>query len=199
MAGWDGVAERGHFHEYIQATLDQASDAAYRGDWPTVLAAVAKSPGLANTRRTGGRSCWTPLHQAAWHGAPPAVVQQLLDAGAWRTLRATDGERPVDIAARLGRDTLLPLLEPAPLHPVGERDLRAMQHFLHALIRVRTEGYGVKATGGGYRLDQYTVGADDYALAAESRPADDGTGWYAFLATSGDNPRITVYAVCTGP
>ncbi|MEV7117547.1 hypothetical protein [Kitasatospora griseola] len=54
-------------------------------------------------------------------------------------------------------------------------------------------------TGGGYRLDQYTVGTDDYALAAESRPTDDGTGWYAFLATSGDNPRITVYAVCTGP
>ncbi|MGX4733405.1 hypothetical protein [Kitasatospora griseola] len=54
-------------------------------------------------------------------------------------------------------------------------------------------------TGGGYQLDQYTVGTDDYALAAESRPTDDGTGWYAFLATSGDNPRITVYAVCTSP
>ncbi|MFJ1791104.1 hypothetical protein [Kitasatospora griseola] len=145
MANWNGVAERGHFHEHVQTALDQASDAAYRGDWPAVLAAVAKSPDLANTRRTGGRSGWTPLHQAAWHGAPPEVVHQLLDAGGWRTLRATDGERPVDIAARLGRDTLLPLLEPAPLHPVGERDLRAMQHFLHALIRVRTEDYGVKA------------------------------------------------------
>ncbi|MFF2625075.1 hypothetical protein ACFVUN_04775 [Kitasatospora griseola] len=58
---------------------------------------------------------------------------------------------------------------------------------------------GSYVTGGGYRLDQYTVGPDDYALAAESRPTDDGTGWYAFLATSGDNPRITVYAVCTSP
>ncbi|ARF83306.1 ankyrin repeat domain-containing protein [Kitasatospora aureofaciens] len=144
MVDWDGVAERGVYKDVHQAERDQLSDAAHRGDWPAVLAAVAKSPGLANTRRVGGRSGWAPLHQAAWHNAPAEVVRQLLDAGAWRTLRSMEGERPADVAVRLGRDALLPLLEPAPLHQVPEPDLRAMEHFLHALIRVRTEYYAVK-------------------------------------------------------
>ncbi|MGW4380356.1 ankyrin repeat domain-containing protein [Kitasatospora sp. NPDC004531] len=144
MTEWDCVAERREFREWELAERDGVSDAAYRGDWPAVLAAAAASPRAANQRRTGGRSGWTPLHQAAWHGAPPGVVRQLVEAGAWRTLRSTDGERPVDIAARQGHGELLPLLEPAPLHPVGERELRAMEHFLHALIRVTTEEYGVK-------------------------------------------------------
>lgn len=144
MVDWDGVAERGVYKDAHQAELDRLSDAAHQGDWATVLAAVAKTPALANTRRIGGRSGWTPLHQAAWHNAPAEVVRQLVDAGAWRTLRSTDGERPADVAARLGHDALLPLLEPVPLHPVPEPDLRAMEHFLHALIHVRTEHYSVK-------------------------------------------------------
>jgi hypothetical protein len=109
-----------------------------------VPAAVSKSAALVNARRVGGRSGWAPLHQAAWHDAPAEVVEQLLAAGAWRTLRSTDGERPVDVAARLGRDALLPLLEPVPLHPVPAKELRAMEHFLHALVRVRTEHYAVR-------------------------------------------------------
>ncbi|WP_380282147.1 ankyrin repeat domain-containing protein [Kitasatospora purpeofusca] len=145
MAEWDGAGERGLYHEEHQAERDRLSDAAHRGDWTGVLAAVEKWASLVNARRVGGRSGWAPLHQAAWHDAPIEVVERLLEAGAWRTLRSADGERPVDLATRLGRETLLPLLEPAPLHPVREVDLRAMQHFLHALIRVRTESFGVTA------------------------------------------------------
>ncbi|MFD8597846.1 ankyrin repeat domain-containing protein [Kitasatospora sp. NPDC059646] len=144
MAEWDGVAERGQYKEAYQAQLDEVADAAYRGDWPALVAVVEKSPGLANTRRTGGRSGWAPLHQAAWHGAPPEVVRQLLRAGAWRTLRAADGERPVDVAVRLERHELVGLLEPAPLRPLADRSLRAMEEYLHALVRIRTADFGVK-------------------------------------------------------
>ncbi|MFE7564577.1 ankyrin repeat domain-containing protein [Kitasatospora sp. NPDC057500] len=147
MAEWDGVGERGVYDDEHQAERDRLSDAAHRGDWAAVLAAVErsaeKSADLVNTRRVAGRSGWAPLHQAAWHNAPAEVVERLLTAGAWRTLRSADDERPVDVATRLGHAALLPLLEPAPLHRVPEADLRAMQHFLHALIRVRTEDFGV--------------------------------------------------------
>ncbi|WP_327072191.1 hypothetical protein OG196_00755 [Kitasatospora purpeofusca] len=89
----------------------------------------------------GGRSGWAPLHQAARHNAPTEVVERLLAAGAWRTLRSADGERPVDLATRLGREALVPIL-----HPVPEVDLRAMEHLLHALIRVRAEYFSVTVT-----------------------------------------------------
>jgi hypothetical protein len=144
MADWDGVAERGVYKDAHQGERDRLSDAAHRGHWAPVPAAVSKSAALVNARRVGGRSGWAPLHQAAWHDAPAEVVEQLLAAGAWRTLRSTDGERPVDVAARLGRGALLPLLEPVPLHPVPAKELRAMEHFLHALVRVRTEHYAVR-------------------------------------------------------
>ncbi|MFE2111300.1 hypothetical protein ACFXAF_36310 [Kitasatospora sp. NPDC059463] len=85
---------------------------------------MERSPGLANARRVGGRSGWAPLHRAAWLDAPAEVVHRLPAAGAWRTLRSTDGERPVDRAARLGRDAPLPLPEPQPLHLVREADQR---------------------------------------------------------------------------
>ncbi|KDN86974.1 ankyrin repeat domain-containing protein [Kitasatospora cheerisanensis] len=134
----------GQYKEQHQAQLDEVADAAYRGDWTAVLAAVEKSPGLVNTRRTGGRSGWAPLHQAAWHGAPGAVVRQLVDAGGWRTLRAADGERPVDVATRLGRRDLVPLLEPEPVHPLQDRAQRAMEQYLHALVRIRTADFGVE-------------------------------------------------------
>ncbi|MBV6700201.1 ankyrin repeat domain-containing protein [Kitasatospora aureofaciens] len=139
VAQWDGVTDREAYKETFLAERDRLADAAHRGDWAGVLAAVAEAPGLANGRRIGGRSGWAPLHQAAWHGAPAEVVEQLVAAGAWRTLRSADGERPVDVAVRHGREALVPLLEPAPVHPAPERALRAMEHFLHALVRVRTE------------------------------------------------------------
>ncbi|CAN3977444.1 ankyrin repeat domain-containing protein [Kitasatospora purpeofusca] len=146
MAEWHGVGDRGVYHDEHQAERDGLADAAHRGDWAQVLAAVEKSPGLVNTWRVAGRSGWAPLHQAAWHNAPTEVVERLLAAGAWRTLRSADGERPVDLATRLGREALVPILQPVPLHPVPELDLRAMEQFLHALIRVRTEYFNVTVT-----------------------------------------------------
>jgi hypothetical protein len=145
VAQWYGVTDRELHQEATLAERDRLADAAHRGDWAAVLTAVTASPELANARRIGGRSGWTPLHQAAWQGAPAAVVEQLVAAGAWRTLRCADGERALDIATRLGRDQLAPLLEPAPVHPVKPRALQAMQHFLHALIRVRTEEFSIQA------------------------------------------------------
>ncbi|MER7578744.1 ankyrin repeat domain-containing protein [Kitasatospora sp. NPDC097691] len=195
MAEWDGVAERGVYREQYQAELDRLSDAVHRGAWPAVLAAVAgpqlpaTSSGLANARRIGGRSGWAPLHQAAWHDAPAEVVERLVAAGAWRTLRSTDGERPVDVAIRLGRDTLVPLLEPAPVHPVPEGVLRAVEHYLHALIRVRTEADRISSA---LLLPQVAV-LTELPDAALWFPVPGMYGGFAVrLEDVGTAPRLTV-------
>ncbi|GAB3077707.1 hypothetical protein [Pedococcus soli] len=113
--------------------VDQAhtlANAAKAGDWERVLALLDGGPGGshwdANTWRPGSRgSGFTPLHQAAWHGAPADVVEALLRRGAWRSLRTTEGQTAADIATARGHTHLDKLLDP-PAHPWGaETDLFA--------------------------------------------------------------------------
>lgn len=44
--------------------------------------------------------------------APPGIVDGLLKLGAWRTLRNTKNERPLDVARRRGHGDLVGVLEP---------------------------------------------------------------------------------------
>ena len=69
-------------------------------------------PEFINATRPGGRSLYTPLHQAAYGGAPAAAVRTLIELGAWRTLQNALGERPVDIAEKRRRDALIETLTP---------------------------------------------------------------------------------------
>ncbi|MCC9310081.1 hypothetical protein LN042_23935 [Kitasatospora sp. RB6PN24] len=145
---WIGSTSRDEYRPDYLATLNQAADAAHHGDWPTILSLLPQ-PGqagaqisattLANTRRVGDASGSAPLHHAARLAAPPAVIEQLIAAGAWRTLRDARGERPVDIATRLGHHHLAALLRPAPKHPVPDVVLQAMEPQLHTLLRARAQ------------------------------------------------------------
>ena len=74
-----------------------------------------------NQWRLGGSSWFTPLHQAAWHGAPASVVSGLLDRGALRSLPARDGRTPYDVARRRGHTHLLELLTPPTSRLTPER------------------------------------------------------------------------------
>lgn len=145
---WLGSTRRDEYRPDYLATLDQAADAAQHGDWPTLLGllpqhgqagAQISATTLANTRRVGDPSDSAPLHHAARLAGPPAVIDQLIAAGAWRTLRDAHGERPVDIASRLGHHHLVPLLQPAPKHLVPDEVLQAMEPQLHVLLRARAQ------------------------------------------------------------
>jgi len=52
----------------------------------------------------GGISWFTPLHQAAWHGAPADAVGELITLGASRTLTTADGRTARELAAAAGHD-----------------------------------------------------------------------------------------------
>lgn len=96
---------------------DRLADAAKAGDWDAVWAVLdegRQSGGPdVNQWRPGGRSWFTPLHQAAWLGAPEGVVSELLRRGAWKAIIDSGGRRPVDIARERGHQRLEQILEPA--------------------------------------------------------------------------------------
>jgi len=82
---WEiGASRDEYYRDYVQRR-DALADAARGADWDTVLHLLTKDRNWINAQRIGSTSGYAPLHQAAWHGADRDVVQQLLDAGAWRT------------------------------------------------------------------------------------------------------------------
>lgn len=84
---------------------------AYEGQWSALLALLAEQPERVNS--ASEPKGYTPLHQAAWHGASLAVVGKLLALGADPTLRTHDRHQSArDIAANKhpGRDDLHYLL-----------------------------------------------------------------------------------------
>jgi hypothetical protein len=137
MPEWDGATLRTTYKEGYQAKRDALADAARDGDWPEVLTRLDEHPGLLNTWRPGGPSWYTPVHQAAWHGADQSVVHRLLTHGPWLTLRNAAGDRPLDIALRGGHGHLTGLLLPVVRHPVPTDVLAALERHFHGLVRER--------------------------------------------------------------
>jgi hypothetical protein len=115
------------------------ADAAKSFDWIKVMSLLKTDPGLINLCRPDSKSLFAPLHQAAYCGASEMVVSDLIDAGAWRTLQNSRGERAVDVAERKGHTHLLPLLEPVLIHRVPMGVLLKVQSHFHVVIRRRVD------------------------------------------------------------
>lgn len=141
-ARWDGITRRSSLKDEWAAKRDRLADAARDGDWRTVFGVLDKEPEWANCGRLEGRSGYAPLHQAAWHGAPAETAGRLLEYGAFRTLRASDATRPLDIAVSRGHRHLDALLRPEIRHPLPEDVIAGLRQHLHRLIRYRSGGGG---------------------------------------------------------
>jgi hypothetical protein len=141
------------------AERDRLADAARDGNWAVVFQILDKEPSWANCARLDGHSGYTPLHQAAWHGAPAATVERLLQYGAWRTLKTNDANRAVDIAERNGHSHLTAPLRPEVLHPLPPDVPTRLRNGLHRLIRHRAGLAGGEdlATQQGLRLPEVEV------------------------------------------
>jgi hypothetical protein len=140
---WNGnLSSRDLNPEYL-VMRNQSANAAKTADWDVLLGLLNKLPSLANSARPDGRSWFTPLHQAAFNNAPPEVILQLIDLGAFRTLKSFSGKRPVDIAKEKGFHDCAGLLEPEIRHPVDPLRLAIMQELLHGLVRAVSLCYPV--------------------------------------------------------
>jgi len=134
---WDGVTLRSSLEPRFAQARDRLADAARDGDWAAVRGILDKWPEWVNCPRLEGRSGYTPLHQAAWHGAGTATVERLPAHGALRTQRTGDGERAADIAARRGHHHLAEPLRPVLRHPLPAAEVDLLDGHLHRLIRHR--------------------------------------------------------------
>ncbi|GGV81578.1 hypothetical protein GCM10010228_54860 [Streptomyces massasporeus] len=134
---WDGLTDRDRFNQWYLDQRDEFSDLARDAAWSRLFEVLGERPEWVNLPRPGNRSGFSPLHQAAWHGADFAVVSRLIAHGAWRTQRTRDGRRPVDIAREQGHTHLLDLLEPVTVRPLPSPP-DALEHHVHTLMREST-------------------------------------------------------------
>ena len=74
------------------------SELAFSGEWESLLPILRAKPDLVNhAKQPKG---YTPLHQAAWHGASPGVIHELLMLGANPALTTcSKSQTPQEIAA----------------------------------------------------------------------------------------------------
>lgn len=142
---WDGNLLSDGLSPEALTKRNQVADAAKGGNWGVLLGLLNERPSLVNSVRPDSRSWFTPLHQAAYNNAPPEVVRQLIALGAFRTLKSSSGERPVDIARGKGSRECADLLEPAIRQPVNADRLAFMQELFHGLIRAVMLGYKISS------------------------------------------------------
>jgi hypothetical protein len=109
---WPGVLEPGLLKDEVVARNHRLADAAKAGRWDDVFEVLDLAWVSVNQWRVGGDSWFAPIHQAAWHGADPAVVETLISRGALRSLRARDGRTPYDVALAREHGHLSDLLRP---------------------------------------------------------------------------------------
>ena len=139
-AEWPGITDPEALKPEVVAATHRLADAAKTADWDAVFGVLSSSFWLGpNHWRIGGSSWFTPLHQAAWHGAPVEVVDRLVELGAWRSLRNAAGDRPVDVATARGHEHLLESLASPPVARQRRRKYDAWDRHLDTLVAERTD------------------------------------------------------------
>lgn len=136
-----GVLDPEVLNEAYVGETNRLVDAAKDGQRSEVLDLLDSSYWLtSNQWRIGGRSCFTPLRQAAWRGDPVEVAVELVGRGAWRSLNTASGERPIDIARRRGHDHLLDFLVTPDLDEHERRKYATWNRHLADLIAEEIRG-----------------------------------------------------------
>lgn len=140
---WDGIVRRATSPGWAVGARVDLAVAAQAYDWWTVFDLIRQHPHFVNSSRPDDASWFSPLHQAADGGVVTEIANRLIAAGAWRGLRSSSGERPVDVARRRGHDHLLTALEPPRRTDVAGPVLEALQKQFHELIRQRMHEFEV--------------------------------------------------------
>jgi hypothetical protein len=139
---WQGVLDTSVLAGTFLQVGHRLADAAKAGNWPAVMETLDQEwDWLAiNQWRPGGPAWFTVLHQAAWHGAPAAVVRELLNRGALRSLRDSKGRRAFDVAVehQQRRDLVELLLPPQSL--LTPEQVQALDAQLALVIDGRIRG-----------------------------------------------------------
>jgi hypothetical protein len=135
---WHGTLRTQDLKPEVRAARDALADAAWSGEWQQVLDLIDSLTWLTpNQWRPGGTSWYTPLHQAAWHGADRWVVEAMVERGGWLTLRTADGQTPQEIAVSNGHTAVADALTPHVAKEVEPDTLARLDWHLTDLIQSR--------------------------------------------------------------
>ncbi|KAI7475245.1 hypothetical protein KC351_g10211 [Hortaea werneckii] len=159
VAVWHGYVLREGFPDVYLKARDRLADAAYYGDWESVIEMLeigdlefgenwASAVRLKSRSQADYVSFWTPLHQAALFRAPRHVVSRMTAAGAMKTIRTNWAEdmfchhdlTPAEIARVLGFSDLASELAPTVYHFVPPKLLQSLQDSLWSIIREDLRG-----------------------------------------------------------
>ena len=143
VQSWDGVIRRATVPGWATGARIDLALAAQAYDWWAVFDLIRQHPHFVNSSRPDEPSWFAPLHRAADSGVVPEIANRLIAAGAWRALRTSAGERPVDVARRRGHDHLLAALEPRRRLDVPADVLETLEKQFHELIRQRMREFEV--------------------------------------------------------
>jgi hypothetical protein len=148
---------------------DQLARLAYSGHWKDVLALLGQQPDLANAASTG--KGYTPLHQAAWHGADLPVIGALLALGADRRLLTKEGQTARDIARSQHPDR-------EDLHYILAPSTRSLAQLIRKLI-AETPGLFSDYDGNRIICDRLITCLGETWMEADALAARDATGTLA--------------------
>lgn len=133
---WPGELDPTVLHDHAVAARNRLADAAKAGDWAAV-GRLLDDEQLRLTPyqwRPDGTSWFTPLHQAAWHGAPVPVAIELIRRGALRSLCDAQGRTAFDVAVERKQPfSLREQLRP-PEPPLGAEHIAALDRHLGEVI-----------------------------------------------------------------
>jgi hypothetical protein len=134
---WYGITRTKSANEWFLKACNDLNVLAKARDWAGVFQILENQPTLVNMSKVGGKTLFTPMHHAANQGEPVEVVERLLALGAWRTLENVRGERPLDVADRMGHSHLKSVLSPVYKHSVPLGVLLKIQDHFHSVIHGR--------------------------------------------------------------
>jgi hypothetical protein len=149
---WPGNVISSRFTKQYVEHRNSLSNNAYSGRWNDVLTHLefgnveygenwANAIRLKPAHEADRISFWTPLHQAAYLGAPVNIIKHLINHGALRSLRTRHSDlshqdlTAGEIAQQMGYYHLTDILAPTILHPVPPKTIARLQALFHEMIR----------------------------------------------------------------
>ncbi|WP_372366681.1 hypothetical protein [Candidatus Uabimicrobium sp. HlEnr_7] len=133
---WDGTTTRGYVSS-VNVMQDDFIDYIKSENWQPAAEILDDEWFEFVTMLVDESMDYSPLHYAAYKGAPIEFFQKMLEKGALRTLENKYGERAIDIAKKNGHNHLLEILEPMYQRDIPFEILERIQENFYKLIRSR--------------------------------------------------------------
>ena len=132
---WDGVTQSSIYNpNYIRARVKMFDDI-HKSDWDAVLAACRDYNALTQFTELDSDEQYTLLHYAALNTVSEAIVHELIELGAYRSLPSADGKLPVDLLPSDIPDNIRDLLQPIPHEKISYELLGKLEAQFHQLLR----------------------------------------------------------------